>query len=120
MITAAGAAAGFAVGGPAGAVAGGALASAAGIGVEYGISKTIKDADVAKDCGDISASRFAKDMLFNGAGAMLGGGGAASSITKSFGAAAEKQFVTETVKLLGGSAVKTGLAVTATSSLANS
>ncbi|PPQ99465.1 hypothetical protein CVT26_014281 [Gymnopilus dilepis] len=42
-LTTAGTVGGFMVGGPVGAVAGGAAASCAGIGVEWGVSKTIDD-----------------------------------------------------------------------------
>ena len=83
LITTAGAAGGFVVGGPVGAVAGGALSSSAGNGVEYGISKTIKDPEVKKGVGDVSLKRFLIEGALSGAGGVIFAGGSEQIIVSS-------------------------------------
>lgn len=77
-VKAAGAAAGFVVGGPAGAVAGGALAASAGIGTEWAVSTTINDPNVKGDVGEVSWTRVGVDTVLGGATGVFGGGGASA------------------------------------------
>lgn len=79
-----GAVGGFIAGGPPGAVAGAALGSMAGIGSEYHLSSSIKDANIKGDTGDLSVKRIISEVGLSTVGGALGGtGGAVSSAVGS-------------------------------------